>query len=117
MADEKGEPGKNGRPTLLTPAIQEAIAADVEAGAKFEDAAVLNGITERTLYNWINRGENGEEPFYGFFQALTRARAAAKLSAIKNVRSGCVRAITAWWQAAWHMMVKSQPVWACRVFR
>ena len=106
MAEEKGEPGKGGRPTLLTPALQEAIATDVESGAKFEDAAVINGITERTLYNWIARGENGEEPFLGFFQAITRARAVAKLAAIKNVRAGVLpsKELSPDWKAeAWFL--------------
>lgn len=96
-----------GRPTSLTPEVQAAIVADVEAGVKFEDAALANGIAEKTLYAWVARGnEKGEEPYRGFSQALTRARATAKANALRNVRAGMLpsKEPTADWKAeAWFL--------------
>lgn len=76
------------RPTKLTDELQAAIVAEVEVGVRFEDAALVCGIHGNTIYNWIERGEAGEEPFAEFLGAITSARAKAKSSALRNVRAG-----------------------------
>lgn len=75
-----------GRPTKLTPEVQETIVEAVEAGNYFETAAALAGISKQTLYNWIDRGEAGEEPFDLFFDAIKSAEASAEKTALERVQ-------------------------------
>ena len=77
-----------GRPTKLTPELQAAIVADVEAGNYGETAAALSGIDRATFYRWMAVGKNGEQPYRDFFDAITRARAKAENDALATVRAG-----------------------------
>lgn len=48
------------RKSKLTPERKEIILYEIEEGATRELAAMLAGITEQTLYNWIKRGKEYE---------------------------------------------------------
>ncbi len=67
-----------GRPTDLTPEMQEAICRDLAIGTPRSCAAVRAGITYGTFKNWINRGETGEEPFLAFLASVEKAEADAE---------------------------------------
>lgn len=88
------------RKTLLTPDLQKKLIKLLEQGASVEDACSQVGISDRTYYNWQNRGEAaaklldtdedadipaGELLFFQFFQAATRALKNAKVKAIGAV--------------------------------
>lgn len=96
------------RPTELTVPLQNAVAADVKRGCSFADAAMVNGITATTLFNWRRRGKAGEEPFAAFFEALETARAESKKEAIDWVRNGTLASGAPDW--------KSQAWWLERMF-
>lgn len=76
-----------GRPTLLTPELQESICKEIEAGLSFDDAAKLNGVSQASIIIWRRRGAKGEEPYLSFLQASEKARVKAKSDALKNVRA------------------------------
>lgn len=74
-----------GRPTKLTPEVQTIIIEAVEAGNYFETAAALANICKATLYNWIEKGEAGEDLFVEFLDAIKSAEAKAERNALAKV--------------------------------
>ena len=66
------DPSKGGRPTKLTPAVQNRIIAAIKAGHFRESAARLGGISAPTLYRWLSADE---EPYLGFQMAIETAEA------------------------------------------
>jgi hypothetical protein len=75
-----------GRTTLLSPEVLAAVVATIEAGAFDWVAAEAAGIGRRTFYDWLRRGEAGEEPYAEFLVAVRRARASARGEAERTVR-------------------------------
>ena len=59
--------------------ITKEICEYLEAGLTNKDAAILSGITEQTLYDWIKKHSN-------FSQSLQKAEAKAKQKMIDTVR-------------------------------
>ena len=76
---------KVGRPTELTPMLQEEICDLLSDAVNIETVCGLVGISKATYYNWRERGESGEEPFAEFLDATTRARAKAKLTLLRII--------------------------------
>jgi hypothetical protein len=62
------------RPTKLTPDVQQDLVYALSEGAAIAHACDYAGISERTYYDWMARGEAGEEAFAQFLQTITRAR-------------------------------------------
>ena len=74
-----GSGNKSGRPTKLSHAKQEAIAADIEQGRSMRSAARKQDLSPQTVFNWMQRGEadleEGKENEYTqFFERITRAK-------------------------------------------
>jgi hypothetical protein len=74
-----GDGDDPGRPTKLTPQLQEAIAADLEQGYSLRVATETNGIAYNTYRVWMKRGKaakesNKEGPFVDFRDRMVRAR-------------------------------------------
>jgi len=72
-------PPENGRPSKLTHAKQEAIAADIEQGRSMRSAARKQDLTPQTVMNWMQRGESDLEEdkaneYTDFFERITRAK-------------------------------------------
>lgn len=59
-----------GRTTKCTPEVIKACADAIAEGASIEGACLLSGISVSTYYNWRARGEEGEEPFTAFLEAV-----------------------------------------------
>ncbi len=78
---DTGRPADIGNPHI----VQELLEA-MEAGNYMETACELAGIAKVTVYNWLKRGEDGEEPFSAFSYAMKRASARAEAKAVANVR-------------------------------
>lgn len=92
-----------GRKSKLTPALQKQIVKLLEQGNSVEDVCSQVGITDRTYYNWREKGESAakqleetedadladladdERPFFQFFQATIRAQNNAKVKAVSAV--------------------------------
>lgn len=62
-----------GRPTALTPQLQEALCEQIRRIPIQEEAAAKVGISTATLYNWKQRGRNGEQPYADFLEAVRLA--------------------------------------------
>jgi hypothetical protein len=88
----------NGRPTLLTPDLQQRIVELVQAGNYLSTAAEAAGIARRTLYQWlalglqaqnaIDRGERitpTARRYAQFAHTLSRVRARAEAGAVLTV--------------------------------
>lgn len=110
------------RPTSLTPEVQDAIVASIQDGNYRTTAAQSAGVCERSLYNWLERGEKGEEPYAEFMQAMKRAEASAESNLLDQIRHA-QPAVTGegghgadLWQAkAWIMERRWPKRWAQRV--
>jgi hypothetical protein len=83
-----------GRATLLTPDLAQRILRYIRDGAFDWVAAEANGVSRRTFWEWVRRGE-GEDPdrpqtpFYAEFASQVReARAEARYSAEVEVKRG-----------------------------
>lgn len=91
-----------GRKSKLTPALKKQIVKLLQQGNSVEDVCSQIGISDRTYYNWRERGEAAakqldadsaadtppdEIPFLQFFQATTRALQNAKVKAVGAVYS------------------------------
>ena len=70
-----------GRKTKLTGVVLDTVVGHIRAGAFGWVAAEAAGISQRTFYNWITRGERGEQPYVLFEAAVRQAKAQARLSA------------------------------------
>lgn len=100
-----------GRPTAWSLGVQASIVEALREGLYRVTAAQLAGICERTLYNWIERGEAGEEPYCAFLQACKRAEAEAEHDIIATVRRGA----EGWQSKAWIAERRWPKRWAGRV--
>lgn len=75
-----------GKPTKLTPAVQEAIVQYVAAGNYKQVAAQACGITPETFGNWMKWGREQKKGIYfTFFNAVKEAEARAEASAIVQI--------------------------------
>lgn len=77
----------SGRPTKLNPQLQGKIVKLLKTGATVADTCQHIGIHRDTFYDWLKRGEAGEPEYSAFSDAVTRAFAAAKVTAIGALRN------------------------------
>lgn len=71
-----------GAPTKLTPELQQEIVGYLASGCYIETACAVAGIGKTSYYDWLKRGEAGEEPYAGFLNAVREAEHRAELRAI-----------------------------------
>jgi hypothetical protein len=74
-----------GRKTLLTLEVEARIVDAIRQGAFDHVAAAAVGINPSTFYDWLKRGEAGDEPFAEFSKKVMEARAAARQDAENRV--------------------------------
>ena len=104
----------NGRPTKLTPETHTIIISAIRAGAYYEDAANMAGVSYDTLNNWKLRGAaeaerranskvregtavwKSEQPFFEFFEACKKAEGNAVVGWLNKID----QASDEHWQAA-----------------
>lgn len=70
MAEER----KVGRPTLCTPAVVDELIDALQTGMSIKGACNCAGISTETYYDWLSRGETGQQPFADFLTRATQAR-------------------------------------------
>jgi len=90
-----------GRPTKLTPEVQEKIVSLVRAGNYPEVAAQAAGISGKTYYEWLRRGESEDGIYREFRQAVKEAQAAAESHAVTIIRKAALDG--SWQAAAWFL--------------
>jgi len=76
-----------GRRTLLTDEVQATIIKYVSAGAYDYIAAEAVGVTATTFWNWMRWGAKGNPRYVAFFEAVTKAKAEARLTAEARVKA------------------------------
>ena len=92
-------PPTNGRASRIGDAdcVQLLLAA-IQEGSYLETACKLAGLSKVTVYDWIKRGETGEEPHATFLNALQKAEAQAEHEMVRAVRKAGQK--EAFWAAA-----------------
>lgn len=101
-------PGHRGRTTKLTPETAAKITDAIRAGVWIRQAAEHAGISESSLYYWLERGKNPDEPdprYSEFLEAVTRARAESEATAVAVLR----RHMPDDWRAAAFYLERSFP--------
>lgn len=110
MTRRKGvAPKKNGRPTKMTPELQDAIVTAIRAGNYVEVAAAHVGISRECLYNWMREGaRHPEGPLGSFSDAVKKAMASSEVRDVALVGQA---AATQWQAAAWRLERKHPERW------
>jgi transposase len=112
-----------GRPTDLTPEVQETICDAIRAGNYLEPSAALAGVSKATVYNWIKRGgaekkrlskskrarvRKKEAIYVEFVDAIREADAIAEA---RDVATISLAAEKHWGAAAWRLSRKHHDRW------
>ncbi len=71
----------------VRPELTEAIVTLLSEGLSIKSAANLCGVSERAYHEWTARGQAGEEPYAGFFNAASRARDGWKARLISRIEA------------------------------
>jgi hypothetical protein len=101
-----------GRQTKLTPEVQDRIVAALRAGNYQETAAVYGGISVKTFYEWMVRGESEEEKeqsFREFREAVEKAKAEAEVRDVTLIDKAAKDG--SWQAAAWKLERKFPTKW------
>jgi hypothetical protein len=102
---------KGGRPKgsglKLTPEVEALFIGYMRLGSYVKDACHACGINPDTYYDWVKKGERGEEGYISFSDAVKKASAEGILGALAKVRAGKVG-----WQAqAWFLERRDSASW------
>ena len=81
-----------GRPTKLTPEVQQVICDSIRQGLPYKAASQLAGIHDTTRIEWRKRGERAKSGlYYEFANALSQAEAEAQQAMVAVVREAAQR--------------------------
>ena len=99
-----------GRPTKLTPEVQDKIVTALRAGNYQETAARYAGIAEPTFYEWMARGKSEPGSIYSeFAEAVEKAKADAEVRDVALIDRAA--ADGNWQAAAWKLERKFPNRW------
>ena len=101
-----------GRPTKLTPEVQDKIVNALRAGNYQETAAKYAGISDKTFYEWMRRGESDdpkEAIFVEFRQAVEKAKSDAEVRDVALIDKAASDGT--WQAAAWKLERKYPHRW------
>lgn len=78
-----------GRPSKLTPKLQEKVVLAIRAGSSPEGAAQYAGIDRSTFYRWMEQGRRARSgPFRKFHEAVEKAKADLETMVAAKVLKG-----------------------------
>jgi len=100
-----------GRPTKCTPKAIARIVRMLTLGGTINSACRAGGIDPVTYYSWLKRGEEGEEPFVNFLNAVKEAQAVAEEKALRVISEA---QLETWQAAAWLLERRYPEDWARR---
>lgn len=118
---------RGGRPTKLTPQVQDEICESIRAGNYIEPSALRAGVTKESLYNWLRRAgceieksntnkkyriPAKEKKYIEFFHAVKQAEAEAEAHDLAVIRHAA--AVGHWQAAAWRLERKHYDRWGRR---
>ena len=92
----------------LDPEIQTRIINFIRAGSYVETAAAAAGVDKATLYRWLKRGAEGQEPFATFSNQVESALAEAELRDLARIDRAAEHA---WQAAAWKLERRNPDAW------
>ncbi len=100
---------KPGRPTKLTPEVQQTIVTYLKAGNYVETAAAAAGISKETIYAWLKRGAKAKKGIHReFSDAIEKALAEGEILAVRSI----LEADEKQWQArAWWLERRRPDRW------
>ena len=98
-----------GRPTKLTPSMSQTIIAFLKGGVSYTGCAKAVGIDEKSIYNWLQRGESDyndcvDTEHSKFFLAFKEAEANLEYKLTTRLMDG----ETGWQGSAWLLERKPQ---------
>ena len=95
-----------GRPSKLTPQVQEKILTVIRAGNYAYVAAAYAGIGRSTFYHWLELGEQEESGcFRDFLDAVKAAETEAEIRAVATIQKHMAKN----WQAAMTYLERKFP--------
>jgi hypothetical protein len=101
-----------GRPSKLTPVLQQKVCDAVRVGNGFDVAAAFAGIDKTTFHRWMKRGMRAKRGLYReFYLAVQKASSDAETRALAIVNKA---APEDWRAAAWFLERKSPERWGRR---
>lgn len=101
-----------GRSTKCTKPVIEAIRLALQDGLPFESACECGGISKQTGYDWLKRGENGEQPYLTFSDAVKKAQALGEYALVRIVQNASLKS---WQAAAWLLERRFPDRWGRRI--
>lgn len=107
---KRGRPkNKVGRPSKISQEKIDIIVNALRTGAYIETCALHAGVDKRTIYDWLKKGNNGEnELCVKFLNAVNKAMAEAELRDIRNIQ---MHAEKDWRASAWRLERKFPKKW------
>ena len=95
-----------GRPSKLTPEVQERICNAIRAGNYYEASCAYAGVDYTTFRLWMQKGEKAKSgKFFDFFDAVTKAQADAEVFLVANWK----KHVPEDWRAAKEMLARRFP--------
>jgi len=89
--DGEQSPRRAGRPTKLTPEVADKICQAIAGGNYREVAAAWAGIGERTLREWMQRGESPRSRYHDFRRRVLEAEQAAEIRAVGLIMASAAK--------------------------
>ena len=96
------------RTTILNQLIQSVMVEAIEGGNYATTAAEAAGIGKSTHYEWMEKGEQGIEPYAEYADAIKKAEAIAESNAVKVIKAA---SLENWTAGAWYLERKFPDKW------
>ena len=109
---ERTKAGRSGRVTRCTPELPLRLVDALKAGYTRRNACALVGISHQTLYNWLDRGAEGEQPFADFRMSILSGEAKAASEAVDEIRKAGRDGD--WRASAWFLARRFPEAWSER---
>jgi hypothetical protein len=100
-----------GRPTTLTPEVEEKILDALREGNYRSAASRSAGIDWGCMRSWIRKGNAGQEPYAAFVARCKEAEGESEAALVATIRRA---ANQHWTAAAWLLERKYAPKWGKR---
>ena len=98
--------GGPGRHTKLTPELQQLLCQAVAVGATDRLACQYAGISQESLYTWLEKGRAGTQPYAEFAEAFQKAKGRHAILSRAKIEKA---ASDGTWQASAWIMERKYP--------
>ena len=76
---------KIGRRTLCTPELTKRLCKLLSSACTIKTSCEACGVSEKSFFEWLGRGETGEQPFSQFRASVMRTRGVAKVRIVRSI--------------------------------